>query len=249
MNAKKWANALVKEASFTEEVPVTVLTNILMLTNDPYEHGFESLGSGCYGEVWAHDKTPNVVYKVAHSTHSSTNVLEGSEYGGAKVPTRFYRTAADGFAVWATLCNEYQHRHGDAPFLPKFYKVQHSRDRSVYAMELLDAFYFDEDEEEEDESFGALAAAVAFADVLGAEPRYWRDPHEFNADDQDRLLHFADWLTARMPAKFDSWDIHTANVMLRGDCPVLTDPWRGISSEGTPVSLTRRLSASLGVSA
>ena len=246
MNAKQWANALVKEASFTEEVPVTVLTNIMMLTNDPYEHGFESIGRGCYGEVWAHDKTPNVVYKVAYSTHSDTNVLEGYKLGDTKVPTRFYRTAADGFAVWATLCVEYQHRHGDAPFLPKFYKVQHSRDRSVYAMELLDAFYIDD--EEEDESFEAQAAAVAFADVLGAEPRYWCDHYEFNADDQHRLLHFADWLKARLPDKFDSWDVHSGNVMLRGECPVLTDPWRGISSEGQPVSLARRLSASLGVS-
>lgn len=247
MNAKQWANALVKEASFTEEVPVTVLTNILMLTNDPYEHGFESLGRGWYGAVWAHDKTPNVVYKVAHETHSSTLVREGYKLGDTKVPTRFYRTAADGFAVWATLCIEYQHRHGAADFLPKFFKVQHSRERSVYAMELLAAFSSDEDEE--DESAEAQAAAVSFADVLGAGPSYWCAPHEFNADDRHRLLHFADWLKARLPAKFDSWDIHSGNVMLRGECPVLTDPWRGISSEGNPVSLTRRLSASLGVSA
>ena len=246
MNAKQWANALVKEASFTEEVPVTVLTNILMLTNDPYEQGFESIGSGCFGEVWAHDKTPNVVYKVAHETHSSTNVLGGYKLGDTKVPTRFYRTAADGFAVWATLCVEYQHRHGDAPFLPKFYKVQHSRDRSVYAMELLDAFY--SDESEYDERLEANAAAAAFADVLGAEPRYWCDPHEFNTDDWHRLLHFADWLKARLPAEFDSWDIHSGNVMLRDECPVLTDPWRGIPSTSRPVSLPRRLSASLGVS-
>lgn len=243
MNAKKWASAHVKDATLLEAVPVTVLTNILMLCDDPEESGFGLLGGGCYGNVYYHSLTPGVAYKVAKATHSRTMVFEGRTTAASVEPTMFSRTSADGYAVWATLCIEYQAQYGDMDFLPKFYKVQHSTGRSVYAMEAL-GDYLEDDREDE-----AVAAAVAFADALGATPRFWDDPYEFDVAQEIELRRFAKWLKARLPSDFSSWDIHTGNVMLRGNCPVLTDPWRGVSPSGLPVSITRRLAASLGVSA
>lgn len=247
MNAKKWASAHVKDATLMEAVPVTVLTNILMLCDAPEESGFDLLGGGCYGNVYYHSLTPGVAYKVAKATHSRTMVFEGRTTAASVEPTMFSRTSADGYAVWATLCIEYQAQYGDMDFLPKFYKVQHSTGRSVYAMEALDDYIYADREAEA--VAAAVAFAEAFADVLGAGLRYWGDPYEFDVAQASELQRFAAWLKARLPSDFESWDLHTGNVMLRGDCPVLTDPWSGVSPSGLPVSITRRLAASLGVSA
>lgn len=135
------------------------------------------------------------------------------------------------------------------PFLPKFYKVQHSRAQSVYAMEELDGFPMDYDWDEDGDSSEARSAAVAFAEYLGVDPRFGDDAWVFDDDTIDDLNHFCMWLRRQLPDNFSSWDIHSGNVMLRDDCPVLTDPWSGIHPTERPVSLTRRLSASLGVSA
>lgn len=250
MNAKQWASTKVKDYTLSQAVPVTVLTNLLMLSKDPEDGGFYHVGEGYYGTVYRHDLTPGVVYKVAPNTYSHTVVNHGyKRVRCGTVPTNFNRSVADGFAVWATICMDYQAEFGNMPFLPKFYKVQHSRAQSVYAMEALTAFELDYEDDEDAGSTEARRAAVAFAEYLDVDPKFWDDAWIFDDDVIDDLNHFCLWLRRQLPDNFESWDLHSGNVMLRGDCPVLTDPWAGIPPTQPPVSLARRLSASLGVPA
>lgn len=112
MKAKQWAATKVKESTLVQAVPVTVLTNLLMLAKDPEDVGFDHVGAGCYGTVYCHALTPGIVYKVALNTYSHTVASPGYTFNNNVVPTKFSRTCADGFAVWATLCVEFQAEFG-----------------------------------------------------------------------------------------------------------------------------------------
>ena len=63
-------------------------------------------------------------------------------------------------------------------------------------------------------------------------------------------MEFKGWLQDRLPSGGMSWDIHLHNVMMRGDIPVLTDPWAHVYPHcDRATSLTRKFNNSLGITA
>lgn len=230
-----WLRGIAKSGSFASTQPERVLARLLTMTSDYRRYGFRRLGGGYFGNVLAHRKTPGVVYKLCLSTFG------GYSQGYA---TPFAKEVSDGYAAWAGLCAEYQQKYGPQDFLPSIKEIIHAAPRSVYVMDVLT--------ECEDEATGK-GWAMFFNDVFDTTD--WQyDPEYCNYYDehpcQEDLLDFRDWVQDRLPSNGLDWDIHRHNVMMRGDTPVLTDPWAHVYPNCTRApALTRKLNNSLGITA
>lgn len=231
-----WLRGLAKSGSFASTQPERVLARLLTMTDDPSRFGFLLLDEGYFGSVYSHKKTPDTVYKVCLATFGGYS--EG-HYGG------FTKEASDGYAGWAQLCAEYQREHGKQDFLPDIKEIIHDAKCSVYVMGMLD--------ECEDDASGR-GWAMFFNEFLETDDyRYDPEYDDFHNYDEHpchaALVDFRDWLQYRLPSGM-SWDIHRHNVMMRGDIPVLTDPWAHVHPNCTKASaLTRKFNNSLGIPA
>ena len=229
-----WLRGLAKSGSFASTQPERVLARLLTMTSDYERYGFRRLNGGYYGSVYSHRKTPGTVYKLCLATF-------GGYRKGHSAP--FAKNASDGYAAWAGLCAEYQQEHGLQEFLPNIKEIIHDARRSVYVMGTLT--------ECEDEARG-MGWALFFDDFFDTDE--WYDPEvaHFDIYDElpchDALVDFRDWLQDRLPSSNLRWDIHRHNVMMRGDIPVLTDPWAHMQPQCSQASaLTRKLNNSLGI--
>ena len=231
-----WLRGIAKNGSFASTQPERVLARLLTMTSDYERYGFCRLGGGYFGVVLEHDKTPGVVYKMCLNTFGGYRKGHG---------TSFYKVASDGYAAWAGLCAEYQREYGQQPFLPHISEVIHDARCSVYVMDVLT-------ECEDDET--GMGWAAFFNDVFDTG-RYQHDEddyyHQYDKHPCQRaLMDFRDWLQDRLPSGDMSWDIHLNNVMMRGDIPVLTDPWAFVHPNCNQASaLTRKFNNSVGIPA
>ena len=230
-----WLRGLAKNGSFASTQPERVLARLLTMTDDPSRFGFLRLGGGFFGSVYSHRKTPGTVYKLCLATFGG---YSNGYYGG------FTKEASDGYAGWAQLCADYQKEHGKKDFLPGIKEIIHDARCSVYVMDTLT--------ECEDEASGEGWAMFfnAFWDTQDC----WYAPEYVHSYDEhpchNALVDFRDWLQDRLPSSGLRWDIHRHNVMMRGDIPVLTDPWAHVHPNCTQASaLTRKFNNSLGITA
>lgn len=231
-----WLRRVAKSGSFASTQPERVLARLLTMTKDPHRFGFERLGGGCFGSVYSHDKTPGTVYKVCLATFGGYREGDNS---------KFYKDASDGYAGWAALCAEYQQEYGQQEFLPNIKEIIHAPGVSIYVMDCLD-------ECEEDEGKGWAMFFNGFFDT--EDNRYDPDDDDFEEQHDhphwDALCEFRAWLSDRLPSDDTRWDIHRHNVMMRGETPVLTDPWAHVHPNcPRATSLTRKLNNSLGITA
>ena len=231
-----WLRGLAKNGSFASTQPERVLARLLTMTSDYGRYGFRHLDEGYFSSVLTHHKTPGVVYKLCLATFGGYR----KGYSGG-----FTKDASDGYAGWAQLCAEYQREYGKQDFLPDIKEIIHDTKCSVYVMGVLD-----EIPEEEGKGW-----AMFFNDFFDTEdqrydPKYRHFPSYDDHPHQDALLDFRDWLQDRLPASELRWDIHRHNVMMRGDTPVLTDPWAHVHPNCAQASaLTRKFNNSLGITA
>lgn len=230
-----WLRGLAKSGSFASTQPERVLARLLTMTDYPSRFGFLRLGGGYFGNVYSHRKTPGTVYKLCLFTFGGYRT---EYYGG------FTKDASDGYAGWAQLCAEYQREHGKQDFLPNIKEIIHDAKCSVYVMDMLDEIL--------DEAEGR-GWAMFFNDFFdtGDEPYDPDDktyPYYDDHPSWDGLVDFRDWLAYRQPSAEMGWDIHRANIMMRGGTPVLTDPWSHVHPNCSKASaLTRKLNNSLGI--
>jgi hypothetical protein len=231
-----WLRGLAKSGSFASTQPERVLARLLTMTADPSRFGFMRLGGGFFGSVYSHRKTPGTVYKLCLDTFGG---YRKGYYGG------FTKDASDGYAGWAQLCAEYQREHGKQDFLPHIKEIIHDAECSVYVMDMLDEM---PDEE-------GMGWAMFFNDFFDTgdgryDPEYDTYPNYDDHPSWDGLVAFRDWLADRRPSDEMGWDIHRFNIMMRGDIPVLTDPWAQVNPHCPQASaLTRKLNNSLGITA
>ena len=229
-----WLRGLAKSGSFASTQPERVLARLLTMTDAPQRFGFLRLGGGYFGSVYSHRKTPDTVYKLCRATFGGYRMRY---YGG------FIKDASDGYAGWAQLCAEYQREHGNQDFLPHIKEIIHDSKCSVYVMDRLDEI------QDEEESIGWVMFFNEFFET--GDPEY--DPESSHYDDHpswDDLVNFRDWLADRRPSDEMGGDIHRFNIMMRGDTPVLTDPWAHVNPKCTKASaLTRKFNNSLGIPA
>jgi hypothetical protein len=231
-----WLRGLAKSGSFASTQPERVLARLLTMTADPSRFGFMRLGGGFFGSVYSHRKTPGTVYKLCLDTFGG---YRKGYYGG------FTKDASDGYAGWAQLCAEYQREHGKQDFLPHIKEIIHDAKCSVYVMDMLDEM---PDEE-------GMGWAMFFNDFFDTgdgryDPEYDTYPNYDDHPSWDGLVAFRDWLADRRPSDEMGWDIHRFNIMMRGDIPVLTDPWAQVNPHCPQASaLTRKLNNSLGITA
>ena len=232
-----WLRGLAKSGSFASTQPERVLARLLTMTANPSRFGFMRLGGGYFSSVYAHNKTPDTVYKLCLATFGGYRT---GYYGG------FTKGASDGYAGWAQLCAEYQREHGKQDFLPDIKEIIHDAKRSVYVMDIL--------AECEDEASG-MGWAMFFNEFFDTgDYRYDPEDDDFHNYAEhpchDALVDFRDWLQDRLPPSGMGWDIHRHNVMMRGGIPVLTDPWAHVNPNCTKAdSLTRKFNNSLGITA
>lgn len=232
-----WLRGLAKNGSFASTQPERVLARLLTMTADHSRFGFRRLGGGYFGRVYSHKKTPGTAYKVCSGTFGSYR----KGYSGG-----FTKSSSDGYAGWAQLCAEYQQEHGKQDFLPHIKEIIHDAKCSVYVMDILD--------ETPDEAEG-MGWAMFFNDFFETDderydPDYNKYPHYDDHPSWDGLVDFRDWLADRQPPNDMQWDIHSSNIMMRGDIPVLTDPWAHIHPHCSQASaLTRKLNNSRGITA
>ena len=232
-----WLRGLAKSGSFASTQPERVLARLLTMTDDPSRFGFMYLGGGYFGSVYAHKKTPDTVYKLCRDTFGG---YHNGCYGG------FIKDASDGYAGWAQLCAEYQREYGKQDFLPDIKEIIHDARCSVYVMGIL--------EEMPDEAEGK-GWAMFFNKFFETgderyDPGYNTYPHYDEHPCHDALVDFRDWLQDRLPSSGLRWDIHRHNVMMRGNIPVLTDPWAHVHPNCSQASaLTRKFNNSLGITA
>lgn len=232
-----WLRGLAKSGSFASTQPERVLARLLTMTDDPSRFGFLRLGGGYFGSVYYHCKTPDTVYKLCLDTFGG---YRKGDYGG------FTKEASDGYAGWAQLCAEYQRERGKQDFLPDIKEIIHDAKGSVYVMGVLDEM---PDEAE------AMGWAMFFNELFDTgderyDPEYHTYPYYDDHPSWDDLVDFRDWLAYRQPSGEVRWDIHQFNIMMRGDIPVLTDPWAHVYPNCTKASaLTRKFNNSLGITA
>ena len=232
-----WLRGFVKSGSFASTQPERVLARLLTMTADPSRFGFKYWGGGYFGNVYYHEKTPDTVYKLCHDT-----------FGGylKEYPCGFRKEASDGYAGWAQLCAEYQREHGKQDFLPDIKEIIHDAKCSVYVMGVLDEV------PNEEEGMGWATFFNYFFEAYGVEyaPDCHTYPHYGDHPSWDDLVDFRDWLAYRQPSAETGWDIHSGNVMMRGNIPVLNDPWAHVHPHCSKASsLTRKLNNSLGITA
>lgn len=230
-----WLRGLAKNGSFASTQTERVLARLLTLTADPSRFGFLRLGGGFFGSVYSHRKTPGTVYKLCLATFGGYR----KGYCGG-----FTKDSSDGYAGWAQLCAEYQREYGKQDFLPDIKEIIHDAKCSVYVMGVL--------AECEDEASGK-GWAMFFNKFFDTEDeRYtpeWDRFCEYDHPRWDALVDFRYWLQYHLPSDL-SWDIHRHNVMMRGDTPVLTDPWAHVHPNCAQASaLTRKFNNSLGITA
>lgn len=232
-----WLRGLAKNGSFASTQPERVLARLLTMTDAPSRFGFLRLGGGYFGSVYSHKKTPGTVYKRCLATFGGYRKWND---GG------FLKDASDGYAGWAQLCAEYQRDYGKQDFLPDIKEIIHDAKCSVYVMGMLDKM------PDEAEGRGWAMFFNEFFDT-GNEPynpEYSTYPHYDDHPSWDGLVHFRDWLADCQPSGGDTWDIHCFNVMMRGDTPVLTDPWAYVIPNCPQASaLTRKFNNSRGITA
>ena len=228
-----WLRDLAKNGSFASTQPERVLARLLTMTADPSRFGFLRLGGGYFGSVYSHRKTPGTVYKLCLATFG------GYRKGHYRA---FIKDASDGYAGWAQLCAEYQREHGKQDFLPNIKEIIHDAQCSVYVMDTLT--------ECEDADSGR-GWAMFFNDFFDTGDARYDDFHNYDEHPcHDALVDFRDWLQDRLPSSDLRWDIHRHNVMMRGNIPVLTDPWAHVHPNCTQASaLTRKFNNSLGITA
>ena len=237
MSDVAWLRGIAKNGSFASTQPERVLARLLTMTSDYERYGFRRLSGGYFSSVLTHCKTPGVVYKMCFVTFGG--------YGKGYY-TPFVKHDSDGYAAWAGLCAEYQQEYGPQPFLPNIKEIIHAARCSVYVMDTLT--------ECEDEAT-SKGWAMFFNDFFDTDESLY-DPeydhlHPYNEHPcHDALVDFLDWLQDHLPSNGPRWDIHLGNVMMRGDVPVLTDPWAQVNPKCTRASaLTRKLNNSLGITA
>jgi hypothetical protein len=231
-----WLRGLAKSGSFASTQPERVLARLLTMTDDPSRFGFLRLGGGYFGSVYSHKKTPDTVYKLCLATFGGYR----KAYSGG-----FRKEASDGYAGWAQLCAEYQREHGKQDFLPHIKEIIHDSKRSVYVMDMLD-------EMPDEEGMGWAMFFNEFFETGDGRynPEYDTYPNYDDHPSWDGLVAFRDWLADRQPSDEMGWDIHRFNIMMRGDIPVLTDPWAHVNPQCSQASaLTRKLNNSLGITA
>jgi hypothetical protein len=231
-----WLRGLAKSGSFASTQPERVLARLLTMTDDPSRFGFLRLGGGYFGSVYSHKKTPGTVYKLCRATFGGYR----KAYSGG-----FRKEASDGYAGWAQLCAEYQREHGKQDFLPHIKEIIHDSKRSVYVMDMLD-------EMPDEEGMGWAMFFNEFFETGDGRynPEYDTYPNYDDHPSWDGLVAFRDWLADRQPSDEMGWDIHRFNIMMRGDIPVLTDPWAHVNPQCSQASaLTRKLNNSLGITA
>ena len=231
-----WLRGLAKSDSFASTQPERVLARLLTMTNYPARFGFRCVGGGFFGNVYTHRKTPGTVYKRCLDTFGG---YRKGYYGG------FTKDASDGYAGWAQLCAEYQREHGRQDFLPDIKEIIHDAKCSVYVMGRL------EEIQDEAEGSGWAMFFNKFFDTGDElyDPDY--KPYLYYDDHSswDGLVDFRDWLADRQPPDM-RWDIHRFNIMMRGDIPVLTDPWAHVHPNCSQApALTRKLRNSQGIPA
>lgn len=229
-----WLRGLAKNGSFASTQPERVLARLLTMTAYPSRFGFLHLDGGFFGSVYYHRKTPGTVYKVCLDT-----------FGGyrKRATGGFTKGASDGYAGWAQLCAEYQREYGKQDFLPDIKEIIHDARCSVYVMDELDEM------QDEAEGRGWAIFFNEFFDTgdVRYDPGCSTYPHYDDHPSWDGLVNFREWLQYHMPHD-NAWDIHRANVMMRGDTPVLTDPWAHVQPSCTKASsLTRKFNNSLGI--
>ena len=232
-----WLRGLAKSGSFASTQPERVLARLLTMTAVPSRFGFWHLGEGYFGNVYYHKKTPGTAYKLCRNT-----------FGGYlnEYPGGFRKESSDGYAGWAQLCAEYQREHGKQDFLPDIKEIIHDAKCSVYVMGMLDELT------DEDEGMGWAMFFNKFFETGDDryEPEDYTYPHYDDHPSWDGLVDFLDWLQDRLPSGDLRWDIHSSNVMMRGNIPVLTDPWAHMHPQCDKApSLTRKLNNSLGITA
>lgn len=232
-----WLRGIAKSGSFASTQPERVLARLLTMTKDCARYGFRLLSSGYFGSVLTHRKTPGVVYKLCLATFGGYRQVDMQH---------FEKGASDGYAGWAGLCAEYQQEFGPQPFLPSIKEIIHDAKCSVYVMDML--------EEMQDAAEGR-GWAMFFNKFFETgdqryEPEYYTYPHYDDHPSWDGLVDFRDWLQDRLPSSDSLWDIHRHNVMMRGDIPVLTDPWAHVHPSCSQASaLTRKFNNSVGITA
>ena len=232
-----WLRGLAKSGSFASTQPERVLARLLTMTAYPSRFGFLYLGGGYFSSVYSHKKTPDTVYKLCLATFGGYR----KRYSGG-----FSKCSSDGYAGWAQLCAEYQREYGKQDFLPDIKEIIHDAKCSVYVMDTLT--------ECADQASGK-GWAMFFNEFFDTDDeRYDLELDHFHSYDEHpchyALVDFRDWLQDRLPSSDLRWDIHLHNVMMRGDIPVLTDPWAHVHPNCAQASaLTRKLNNSLGISA
>ena len=236
-----WLRGLAKNGSFASTQPERVLARLLTMTADPSRFGFLRWGMGFFGSVYYHRKTPGTVYKLCLDTFG------GYRKGDYDV---FTKGASDGYAGWAQLCAEYQREHGKQDFLPHIKEIIHDARCSVYVMGMLDEMPNEEEGKGWAMFFNEFFDTGDYRyDPLNDDPEY-DDPEYDEHPCHAALVDFRDWLQDRLPSSDMRWDIHRHNVMMRGDIPVLTDPWAHVYPNCTKApALTRKLNNSLGITA
>ena len=232
-----WLRGLAKSGSFASTQPERVLARLLTMTANPSRFGFMRLGGGYFSSVYAHNKTPDTVYKLCLDTFGGYS----KGYSGG-----LRKESSDGYAGWAQLCAEYQREHGKQDFLPDIKEIIHDAKCSVYVMGVLDEV------PNEEEGMGWATFFNEFLDT--DDDRYSLEFDHFHSYDEHpchyALVDFRDWLQDRLPSSDLRWDIHRDNVMMRGNIPVLTDPWAHVHPHCYKASsLTRKLNNSLGITA
>lgn len=236
-----WLRGIAKSGSFASTQPERVLARLLTMTEDYKRYGFRFLSSGYFGSVLTHRKTPGVVYKLCLATFGGYRKRYHKGY-----MQHFVKDASDGYAGWAGLCAEYQQEFGPQPFLPSIKEIIHDAKCSVYVMDTLT--------ECPDKPTGK-GWAMFFNDFFDTEDvRYDSEFEHFHLYDEhpchDAMVDFRDWLQDRLPSSDMCWDIHRHNVMMRGDIPVLTDPWAHVHPNCSQASaLTRKFNNSVGITA
>lgn len=231
-----WLRGLAKSGSFASTQPERVLARLLTMTDDPSRFGFLRMGEGFFGSVYYHRKTPDTVYKLCLVTFGGYH----KGYSGG-----FTKASSDGYAGWAQLCAEYQREHGKQDFLPHIKEIIHDAKCSVYVMGMLDEM----PDEDEGKGWAAFFNEFFYTGDTLYDPEYHTYPHYEDHPSWDGLVNFREWLQYHLPHDM-SWDIHRANIMMRGGTPVLTDPWAHVHPNCAQASaLTRKFNNSLGITA
>lgn len=161
-------------------------------------HGFEWLGGGFYSSVFRHEKAPGYVFKVQNQDNQ------------------------DGYRLWA----EEAMRHPDNPFMPKIYGiVDCGLQHRVYVLEVLTPVpdtvpdwgpRIHADRYLGHLDYGTPTDNRGLKDKLTKEVGRTRAGREF-LEAVERI--------ARIILSFQcAADLHSGNVMLRGDQVVITDP-------------------------